>query len=236
MTTSATAAVVACFDLDGVLVDSESAKIAGFLAATVCVLDLDEAAASWVDTFNRRNRGVPRRSKFATIAERFGPAQPEGVVEALLDAYAEELERRLPEAPAMPGAGEFVDSWPGPRALVTSAPHREAVWQLQRLGIRISRIFDGTTTKADALRQVAAEGAPLVFFGDAPADLDAACEAGVAFVAVGGEFGPKLTAADDTVVAQVSSLRDAVGKEDIARAAIAKARPGLAPPWPGTST
>lgn len=92
----------------------------------------------------------------------------------------------LRHVPALPGAKAFVDHWPGPVFLVSSAPEVEALAQLTRLGFRdLDGYVTAGTRKADALAVIRRSQDALVFFGDAAADAQAAREASCPFVAVG---------------------------------------------------
>lgn len=181
------ASPLACFDLDGVLVDSEATKIAAFLQSVEQVLAPADLLLLDVDAYNRAQRGVPRRLKFDWAVQRVRGEKRPDLTRRLLRMYADLLAEALEEVPAMPGAIPFVETWPGPVAVATSAPRDEAQRHLVRLGFRLpSRLFDGSTPKPDALRQLARQSsAQTIYFGDAQADLDAAREAGVKFVAIG---------------------------------------------------
>lgn len=211
------AAVIACFDLDGVLVDSEGLKIAAFRLAVQQVLAPPGEVLDAIDAYNRRNRGVLRREKFAVSTELATGRQDETAIRMLLDVYAALLAGGLSRVPPMPGALEFTQGWTGRRALVTSAPRDEAEEHLRRLGFPpFNDVFTAPTPKSVALRTLAGDGqVPVVFFGDAQADADAAAATSVAFVAVGQSH---MDLRADVLLTAVESLADLRGKQrDVAR-------------------
>lgn len=185
----------ACFDLDGVLVDSEQVKIGAWLTAVTEVCGPPPALAAELDRYNRGHRGIPRADKFRYVIEFLtaaGCALPGRTHEVLLATYAALLEPLVAEAPAAPGAVEFLLGWPGPVAVATSAPLGEAAAHLTRLGFRpVDHISAYPTSKTDALRELARQtGGATVFFGDAPSDQAAARAASVPFVGIGDNVLP----------------------------------------------
>jgi beta-phosphoglucomutase-like phosphatase (HAD superfamily) len=188
---------VACFDMDGVLVDSEEAKVSAWVAAVIEVCHPSPAQAAELDRYNRGHRGVPRAEKFLYVIEfltAVGCRLPEGTLGALLTEYAALLEPLVAAAPAAPGAAEFLLRWPGPVAVATSAPLAEAAGHLTRLGFRpMHQISAYPTPKSDALRQLARQtSGATVFFGDAPSDVAAAQAASVPFVGIGDNVPPSV--------------------------------------------
>jgi beta-phosphoglucomutase-like phosphatase (HAD superfamily) len=188
-----TAKPVACFDVDGVLVDSEEAKIGAWLRAVTGICRPPPGLAAELDQYNRAHRGIPRADKFRHVIASLttvGYPLPAGALEALLATYATLLEPLLATAPAAPGAAEFLLRWPGPVAVATSAPLAEATGHLTRLGFRpMTSVSAYPTSKTDALRQLArqSDGAA-VFFGDAPSDQAAARAACIPFVGIGANI------------------------------------------------
>lgn len=176
--------VAAAFDLDGVLVDSEVIKIGAWTRAVREVLRPSREVLDDLDGYNRAHRGVPRAEKFAYAAAYVGGDG--AAVDDLLQCYARLLASGLSLAPALPGAQEFVQDWPGPRAVVSSAPRREIEEQLHRLSFTaLEHIYSGDIPKQEALTALSIRYGGVVFFGDAPADAAAAAGAGCNFVALG---------------------------------------------------
>jgi phosphoglycolate phosphatase-like HAD superfamily hydrolase len=211
--------VLACFDLDGVLIDSEQTKLESFDLAVRRVLDPRPELLEEIRRYNAAQRGVPRRVKFEHCARLAGAPDVDAAVRRLLDEYAAVLADRLPHVGPMPGAREFVAAWPWPYAVVTSAPEEEARGHLRRLGFRaVDHLADGRTPKDAALRALAEDRrTPMLWFGDAQADADAGSAADVPFVAL----GPRCESLSATrVVARARDLLELRGREDeLARAA-----------------
>lgn len=210
----------ACFDMDGVLVDSERVKIGAWLTAVTEVCRPSPALAAELDRYNRGHRGVPRAGKFRYVIEFLttaGYTLPGGTLEALLARYAALLEP-LAAAPAAPGAAEFLLSWPGPVAVATSAPLAEAAGHLTRLGLRpMDHISAYPTSKADALRELARQtGGATVFFGDAPSDQAAARAARVPFVGIGDNF----RLPGQPILDHASTLRELLSRQEQIAAAV----------------
>ena len=211
----------ACFDMDGVLVDSEQVKISAWLAAVSEVCRPSAALAAELDRYNRGHRGVPRAGKFRYVIELLtavGYTLPDGTLEALLARYAALLEPLVAAAPAAPGAAEFLLGWPGPVAVATSAPLAEAAGHLTRLGFRpMDHISAYPMSKADALRELALQtGAATVFFGDAPSDQAAARAASVPFVGI----GDKVPLSGQPMLDHATTLRELLSREEQIAAAV----------------
>jgi len=214
---------VACFDLDGVLVDSEKVKIMAWLTAVTEVCRPSPALAAHLDRYNRGHRGVPRTDKFSYVIEFLtgaGCTLPGGTLQALLARYAALLEPLMAAVPAAPGAAEFLLRWPGPVAVATSAPPAEAAAHLTRLGFRpIDHMSAYPTSKTDALRELARQsGGATVFFGDAPADQAAALAASVPFIGIGDRLPPQRQAMLD----HAATLSGLLGRQDQIAATVLK--------------
>ncbi len=91
------ACVVACFDLDGVLVDSEATKMSAFHLAVGDVLRPSGEIMDRIDACNRYHRGVPRRDKFTFATALAAGGHDAATVQALLSAYATLLADHLTE-------------------------------------------------------------------------------------------------------------------------------------------
>lgn len=201
------ATTLACFDMDGVLIDSEAAKISCWIQAVSTVLSPDANALQRLDSYNRSHRGVPRTVKFAHAARVMGA--DDHLVSKMLGTYAELLEVALAQPRAFDGSREFVRNWPGDIAVVSSAPEGEVGSLLGMLGYRIfDHIFGFPTSKSDALSRLSSRYDALVFFGDAPADRNVARAKGVPFVAIGEAITP-----DSSDLAAAATLGELVGQE-----------------------
>lgn len=186
---------IACFDLDGVLIDSETVKITAWIEAVDSVLAPAPELRAALDSYNRSQRGIPRRTKFAHAVD--ATDAPLDRVDLLLENYARLLRERSAEVVAMPGAAAFLDAWPGPLAVASSAPISEVEASLDRLSLGpFAHIFGYPISKADALRELSGNSTRVVLFGDAAADRAAAQSARVPFVGIGPAVGHATTDLD----------------------------------------
>lgn len=196
---------VACFDLDGVLADSEAVKIRCWRESVAEVLAPPPDILHELHLYNVSQRGVPRIHKFEFAAKRLGSDAT--AVSQLLDEYADRLHRGLDDVRALPGSREFVSAWPGTTAVASSAPVAEVATTLDKINIRVEHAFGFPTSKSSALR--AFRGSPVVFFGDATADRIAAQESGAAFVAIG-----EVVDRDEADLAHARTLANLLGEAD----------------------
>ncbi len=207
--------------MDGVLVDSEEAKISAWLTAVTEVCRPSPALAADLDRYNRGHRGIPRADKFQHVIKFLtvaGCTLPEGALEALLATYAALLEPLAATVPAAPGATEFLLGWPGPVAVATSAPLAEALGHLTRLGFRpMDHVSAYPTAKKDALRELARHtGGAAVFFGDAPSDQAAAQAASLPFVGI----GDNVPRSGQGILDHADTLSGLLGREEQIAAAV----------------
>ena len=173
------------FDLDGVIVKTNLIKHGAMLSLFA---DHPEQQGA-ISEFILSNGGLPRRAKLAHLLEKnLRTAPTDALLSAYLHRYAAELEHQLAVAPMVEGVGEFIACYPAARYVCSSAPEAEVREQVSRrsLGHHLAGVFGGMTPKSDALRAIAASHSNqrVVFFGDSVGDYEAACQAGVAFVAV----------------------------------------------------
>jgi phosphoglycolate phosphatase-like HAD superfamily hydrolase len=177
---------LAIFDLDGVVLDSVPAKQAAFRSIFGSHPRLGE-----IDAYNSANLGIPRRIKLAYVLEHFleKPAS-DGAVNALERLYREEIARTSGDVAPAPGVHALLHSKrPFDCCVNSSAPREDVVNALTDHGLieAFVEVHGYPETKAEVLHglRAASPGRPLIFFGDAQADLDAAQQARVPFVAVG---------------------------------------------------
>jgi len=175
------------FDMDGVLINSEPVKLAAFEEAVAEVCRPDAAALEAVAAYNAANRGVPRELKIEHVLREILGA-PIALRPAVSARYAEKLAARLPRCAAVRGVAAFLSAAEARLHVASSAPVAEIRANLGRHALlhHFSGIFGHPLSKTRVLSDLRQShpAAEIVFFGDAPADLEAAGRAGVAFVAV----------------------------------------------------
>jgi phosphoglycolate phosphatase-like HAD superfamily hydrolase len=177
---------VLAFDMDGTLFDTEGVKLASFRDA-LAPLCADASLLEQIDAYNAAHRGIPRAVKFHHVLTVI-LGEPDTRQEEVAARYARLLEHRLEQCPPIAGLEQFIAAVSAVRYVVSSAPEAEIRRMLA--GHRLTGVFQGVYghrwNKAQALAEIAARhrGSRIAFFGDAPADWEAARQAGVAFVAV----------------------------------------------------
>ena len=176
--------------MDGVLLDSEEMKLASFRNLFLAYPDKVER----IDRYNHANQGIPRRRKIKHVLERILglPADPDEV-EALAERYGRLVMSKMDGVALLPGVRDFLQQ-PGFRFFVnSSAPIEEIEVILEKKEVRASfeEVFGFPATKREVLEALGKRFGKgrVVFFGDAPSDLEAARSVGVPFVGVDGERG-----------------------------------------------
>ncbi|WP_407540045.1 HAD hydrolase-like protein [Deinococcus radiomollis] len=173
------------FDMDGVLFDSEEVKIWCFRAAFE-PLGLPSEHLAAIDAANRSQRGIPREQKIRLLLGEFAAhLPPHAAYTEVTERYRHLLEQELPRCPPLPGLRGFLTSVPASRHVCSSAPAEEIRSNLRRHTLTaffdsVNGYPDSKATTLDRLRRLG----PVIFFGDAPADLEAARQTGTTFVAV----------------------------------------------------
>lgn len=179
---------VVVLDLDGVIIKSNFVKHRAMLALFA---DHPEKLAT-VDAYILANGGVARRDKLVAILETIVgvEATPERLAQYLAQ-YAKSLEASLAVAPVVEGVPEFIARGDHTLYVSSTAPEEEVHDQLVRNELlhSFASVYGSRTPKAKALSEVVERHRheEVVFFGDSLGDLDAAREAGVAFVGVTNE-------------------------------------------------
>ncbi|NDY92804.1 HAD family hydrolase [Ideonella sp. TBM-1] len=173
--------------MDGVLLQSNHIKHDAMLA----LFDVDAQKKVAIAQYNQAHGGVPRKQKFAHIWTCILSRPYDAQVERqLAGAYERALEEALSAAPLVEGVDAFIAGSDLPCFVCTAAPEDEASRVLAGRGLlaHFKVVYGGSTTKAQALAQVASGvgRAPerVLFFGDSKADLEAARSAAVRFVGV----------------------------------------------------
>lgn len=179
---------VVVLDLDGVILKTNLIKYRAMLSLFAAYPDQREAISDYI----LARGGVPRRDKLAAILGEIVGVEPTPTLLAgYLERYAHALEYELAIAPMVEGVATFLQEDGYSIYVCSSAPEEEVHHQLERRNLLgyFTKVYGSTTAKADALRAIRAIHAdsPIVFFGDATGDWEAARSAAVAFVAVVNE-------------------------------------------------
>lgn len=134
--------------------------------------------------------GVPRKKKIAHIIREYCKKKEvsETLLSDYLDRYAQTLQSINSSLDFVDGVFQFIKEQSIPLYICSSAPVEELEKKIDQLQIKhyFQGIFAGNTSKSEALQAISLEigSSEIVFFGDAIADLNAAHEAGIAFVGV----------------------------------------------------
>lgn len=178
--------LVLVFDMDGVLFDTESVKIAAFRDAFADLCGGDPSLLARVSEYNQSHRGIPRDTKIRYLLTTL--LDMPKAQDQVTARYAALLQQRLPDCTPVAGVTTFLREVTAIRYVASSAPVREIQAQLDRhnIGDRFAGVFGYPHTKTQALRAIAAHhpAAARAFFGDAPADRDAAHATETPFVAI----------------------------------------------------
>jgi phosphoglycolate phosphatase-like HAD superfamily hydrolase len=196
-------------DMDGVVLDSESAKIAAFKNLFMRFPDkIDE-----IDAYNRRNRGIPRKQKFEfVIKEILRHSLEDCPIEPFNMQYSSEVMKEMKLVPLIAGVENFLQTEGTSFFLNSSAPQSEIVEILNMKGLThfFDEIYGYPRAKAEVLESLKSEFGEdrITFFGDALADYEAATRAGVRFVGVGSN--PVSLFGDDVPIIENSDNLDHV--------------------------
>jgi phosphoglycolate phosphatase-like HAD superfamily hydrolase len=170
------------FDMDGVLLDSLAIKQDAFAALFVDYPD----KLPQIRAYNEARQGVPRAVKIRHVCtEILGLEAVDAQVQALLAAYRRSLEQPMRAAPLLPGVRDFLASNVYPKFVSSSSLAQDVIAVLQQHGIlaNFEGVYGYPESKAEVLARLKQErGMPLVFFGDALTDYEAAQAAGVSFI------------------------------------------------------
>jgi len=211
---------VAVLDLDGVILKTNLIKYCAMLSLFSEYREQKKSISQYI----LARGGVPRRDKlFGLLRDLLGVEPSAAMLANYLERYARALEHALAMAPIVEGIDGFLRQDGYTFYVSSSAPEQEVYHQLQRSNLltHFAAIYGSTTPKAAALRTIrtAHPQQPVVFFGDAIGDWDAAKEAGVAFIAVVNErdnFGdhPVIKLSSFTHLVQVEACMQRALAED----------------------
>ena len=176
-------------DFDGTLVDSNPIKWQAF---EKCFAGYPYFEA--IMAYCRENNHAPRRIKFRHVFENIlKQSYTEETEKKLLDQYAAETTQQVIDAPEIPGAQKFLETFALNRLsiLLSSTPHDVLEFILKKRGMeKYFKVVQGAPVdKAAWLRQFFADRklgkGDALFLGDSEEDARSAEEAGIPFISVG---------------------------------------------------
>ncbi|MDW7745588.1 HAD family hydrolase [Halomonas sp.] len=178
------------FDFDGVILDSAILKRQAFADLYD---DEPEGNRRAVVAYLNRRGGQPREVKFRHIeGQILGRDAGTQRIQELCRRFKAHVEQRLLEAPAIPGALEFLERWQGvcPLYLLSATPELELRTITARRGLDryFVEVIGAPPDKVNGLRNLLARRghvpADTVMIGDSYNDYRAARSNGTAFIGV----------------------------------------------------
>jgi len=209
---------VLVFDFDGVILDSATLKRQAF--ADLYAEEPDERRRAVVAYLGRRG-GQPREVKFRHIeGQILGRDAGEARIRELCERFKANVEQRLLEAPAIPGALAFLDRWQDrrPLYLLSATPEAELKAIAERRGLAryFVEVIGSPPDKVTGLRNLLVRhghaAAETVMIGDSYNDYRAARSNGTAFIGV--TAGPSASPFPDDVITttDLTGLETALGR------------------------
>ena len=182
--------MIAIFDFDGVILDSNSAKTRAFEQVAH---PYGARAAKALVAYHLRHGGVSREVKFRflfqdVLGREAEPAELDGI----RAAFSAAARAGLAAAAEIPGVRAFtrrLTEQGHTLAIVSGGRRDEIVDELARraLSVCFDCVIGGDVPKVEGVRRVLGlDGGRAVFFGDSETDYRAAAENGIAFVFVYG--------------------------------------------------
>jgi phosphoglycolate phosphatase-like HAD superfamily hydrolase len=203
--------MIAIFDCDGVLLDSNGLKTQAFHDTVKPGYGVDAADA--LVAFHRSNGGISRRLKFEHLFSNILSAPPDaGAVEALVAGFGRRVRDGLLQAPLIQGVDRALRSarergWT--LYVVSGGDRDEILATLTSRGLAdlFAGIHGGERRKRETVQSLLAESkGPAVFFGDSAEDHRAASQNGIPFVFVSGVS--EWANANDELPEDVVRIRD----------------------------
>ncbi|MBB3331674.1 HAD superfamily hydrolase (TIGR01549 family) [Halomonas campaniensis] len=203
----ATSGYALVFDFDGVVLDSATLKRQAF--ADLYRDEPEERRRSVVAYLSRRG-GQPREVKFRHIeAHILGRKASEESIRELCERFKASVEKRLLEAPAIPGALEFLERWQGrlPLYLLSATPEHELRTIVERRDLTryFLEVVGSPPDKVTGLRNLLARrehaAQDTVMIGDSYNDYRAARSNGTRFIGITAD--PAASPFPDDVVTAV---------------------------------
>jgi len=163
-------------DCDGVLLDSNTMKIAAFRTA---LADYPDEPVAQFSAYQARNFGRSRYVLFKDFFTFLGREPKEGEIDKLLERYAAIVRSAYLDAPLTPGCLDILTQLSAVRPIyvASGSDQEELRWVLQQRSLAhfFKGIFGSPQSKTDILSALTpANGERALFIGDARADFEAA--------------------------------------------------------------
>lgn len=209
---------VLVFDFDGVILDSARLKRQAF--ADLYDDEPEESRRAVAAYLNRRG-GQPREVKFRHIEGHIlGREAGEARIQALCRRFKASVEQRLLDAPAIPGALEFLNRWQGrlPLYLLSATPEAELRAIVERRGLAsyFLEVIGAPPDKVTGLRNLLAwrqhAARDTVMIGDSYNDYRAARSNATLFVGVTADPASSPFPNDVVTTVDLHGLEEALGR------------------------
>lgn len=186
---------IVVFDFDGVLVDSVHVKADAFFQM---YQKFGSVIANKVRNHHLEHGGMSRFEKFRYYQETFlGQKVELEAIEKLSIQFSGLVVEKIISSSWIPGAEMFLKflHQKSTLCMVNSATPQneiELITKKRQMGKYFSGVFGSPASKADNLQKIidqySTSPSQMIFFGDALADWNAACEMGISFVGVGEDI------------------------------------------------
>jgi phosphoglycolate phosphatase-like HAD superfamily hydrolase len=183
---------IVIFDFDGVLVDSVHVKADAFFQM---YQKYGSSLADKVRSHHLENGGMSRFAKFRYYQETFlGEKVKPEVIDTLSIQFSSLVVEKIILSSWIPGAEIFLKFLykKSKFCMINSATPQDEIDLIihkRQMGKYFSGVFGSPASKADNLQKIvdqfSTNPSQIIFFGDALADWNAACEMGISFVGVG---------------------------------------------------
>lgn len=191
---------VVVFDFDGVLADSVNVKADAFFEM---YQKYGSSFANKIRAHHLENGGMSRFAKFSYYQETLlGEKVDQEMMTKLSMQFSKLVVEKVIQCNWIPGSEMFLKLlWNRNQlCVVNSATPQEEIAliiQKRQMGKYFSGVFGSPASKVENLKKVVGQfsinPSQIIFFGDALADWDAACEMGISFVGVGENIRRSLT-------------------------------------------
>lgn len=173
------------FDKDGVIIDSESAKLTSIEGVFI---DNYPQFREAIHDYNHQSIGIPRKVKFEHICRNILELENwEAVMEKYAGLYTQEVNEQLKKIPLVSGIREYLSSRNETKFVCSAAPYPEVVQNIKdhHLGDFFEELYAFPSPKAEVMLGLKKRyQAEIVFWGDTMADYRASVDADVHFIGV----------------------------------------------------